>query len=74
MDSEQCMSINLWFDSWIDHDPIASWFPLFHFLEKDFAANIVDDNQWHIPGHLPTELYVFLANYISSISLGEIAV
>ena len=64
-------SVNLWFDNWIDHDPIASWFLDSHFSEKDCIAGIIEENGWLIPGHVPTELQVFLANSIRSISLGD---
>eukprot|EP00268_Persea_americana_P010099 TRINITY_DN14077_c0_g1_i14.p1 TRINITY_DN14077_c0_g1~~TRINITY_DN14077_c0_g1_i14.p1 ORF type:complete len:294 (+),score=44.57 TRINITY_DN14077_c0_g1_i14:1403-2284(+) len=66
-------SVNLWFDNWIDDDPIASN-PDFHFSEKDCVAGIIEDNRWLIPGHLPTKMQVVLTNSIRSISLGDTSV
>lgn len=42
-------SISLWFDNWIDQDPIASWFPYIQFSDMELVAEIIMDNAWQIP-------------------------
>lgn len=49
-------SINLWYDNWIDLQPIAPKFPRFQFSVDDLVANIIVENAWHIPNQLLAQL------------------
>ena len=68
------ISIKVWFDNWIDHDPIASRFSHLEFSEWDLVANIIQNNSACIPTHLPVELQAFLLQSSSHIPIGGILV
>lgn len=67
-------SISLWYDKWIDHDPIASRFPNFQFSIKDSVAAIIKDYSWHIPNHPLADLQAFLQFSIANFALGELSI
>lgn len=64
-------SISLWFDKWIDHDPITPRFPSIQFSELDLVADIIVDNAWYIPIQLPIQLQEFLALSTNPIPIGD---
>ena len=54
------LSLLLWFDNWIDLDPIVHRFPLFLFSERDWFVDIIQGNSWKIPTNIPAEVLGFL--------------
>lgn len=68
------LSIKVWFDNWIDHDPIASRFPHLDFSKWDLVADIIQNNCLCIPTHLLAELQAFLLQSTSHIPIGGISV
>ena len=61
-------SILLWYDNWIDHDPIALRFPLVQFSERDRVADPIQGNSWHFPPAVPDEVRGFLLQQSNIIS------
>lgn len=64
-------SILLWFDNWIDHDPIATRFPNLQFSKSDLVADILVESSWHIPNQLPSQLKDFLTVSTNSMIIGD---
>lgn len=69
---ENGQSISLWFDCWIDQIPIVSRFPRNQLSYYDQVSDIIIDNHWQIPTHLPPQLMDYLARSTCSISIGDI--
>ena len=64
-------SMSLWFDNWIDLQPIAPKFPSIRFYINDLVADIIVGNAWHIPKQLPTVLQEFLLHSTRLIIIGD---
>ena len=63
-------SISLWFDNWLDNDPIASKFPHHPFSNKYLVVDLTQENSWLIPTHLPVDLQAFLLQSNNHLFLG----
>ncbi|XXG56478.1 hypothetical protein AAC387_Pa03g3873 [Persea americana] len=66
-------SVSLWFDRWLDDDPIALKFPHFQFSQFEIVATIFNGNSWTIPNYFPQEIRSYLQQQVQGIQLQPVS-